>query len=83
MKNNKSEDNILKKPKECLVTRIDSYQAATIARKFFEQYHSGVEIKDMALKDGVWYVVVGVDFLFERIKKIEINAYTGRIIQYQ
>lgn len=65
-----------------LVTKIDSYQAAHIARKFFEQYNSGVEIKDLDLKDGIWFVTVGVDFLFEKIKKIEIDAYTGKIIQY-
>lgn len=64
------------------LTKIDSYQAASIARKFFEQYNSGVEIKDMELKDGVWYITVGVDFLFEKIKKIEIDAYNGKIIQY-
>lgn len=66
-----------------LLSKLDSYQAANIARKFFEQYHSGVEIKDMELTDGVWYIIVGVDFLFEKIKKIEIDASTGRIIRYQ
>ncbi len=31
-------------------TSIDSFKAAEIARKFFEQYNSGVEIKNMNLK---------------------------------
>lgn len=65
-----------------LMTKIDSYQAANIARKFFEQYNSGVEVKDIELKGDVWFITVGVDFLFEKIKKIEIDAYTGKIIQY-
>lgn len=65
------------------VTRIDSYRAANIAKKFFEQYNNGVEIKDLELKDGVWFITVGVGFLFERIKIVEIDAYTGRIIQYR
>ncbi|HXW01984.1 MAG TPA: hypothetical protein VD828_01250 [Candidatus Nitrosotenuis sp.] len=83
MNNNGSGINVPKHSSRYLATKIDSYQAATIARKFFEQYHSGVEIKDMALKDGTWHIIVGVDFLFEKIKKIEIDAHTGRIIRYQ
>lgn len=66
-----------------LRTRVDSYRATGIARKFFEQYHTGVEIKDMELKDDVWLITVGVGFLFEQIRKIEIDADTGRIIQYR
>lgn len=77
-----SDDAISKHVDKQLVTRIDSYQAANIARKFFEQYHSGVEIKDMELKDGVWLIIVGVDFLFEKIKEIEIDAYSGKIVRY-
>ena len=65
------------------ITKVDSYNAAGIARKFFEQYHTGVEIKDMELADGVWFVTVGVGFLFEQIRKIEIDGYTGRILRYR
>ncbi|HEY8111037.1 MAG: hypothetical protein ACHQW9_00540 [Nitrososphaerales archaeon] len=65
------------------ITKVDSYRAIGIARKFFEQYHTGVEIKDMELEDGVWFVTVGVGFLFEQIRKIEIDAYTGRILRYR
>lgn len=83
MKNDESGDGVSKQPSKRLVSKVDSYQAASIARKFFEQYHTGVEIKDMDLRDGVWHVVVGVDFLYEKIKKIEIDADTGRIIRYQ
>lgn len=66
-----------------VTTGIDSYRATGIARKFFEQYHTGVEIKDMELKDEVWLITVGVGFLFEQIRKIEIDSHTGRIIQYR
>lgn len=72
-----------KKTNEDAITKVDSYSAAGIARKFFEQYHTGVEIKDMELVEGVWYVTVGVGFLFEQIRRIEIDAYTGRILQYR
>ncbi|MBI5697259.1 MAG: hypothetical protein HZC29_01895 [Thaumarchaeota archaeon] len=78
-----SSDDVVSRHVDKLVTRIDSYQAADIARKFFERYHSGVEIKDIDLKDGAWLITVGVDFLFEKIKKIEIDAYTGKIVRYQ
>jgi hypothetical protein len=83
MNDTESGINVPKHPSEHLATKIDSYQAAIIARKFFEQYHSGVEVKDMALKDGTWHIIVGVDFLFEKIKIIEIDSNTGRIIRYQ
>jgi uncharacterized membrane protein YkoI len=75
--------DIRKKTSGDAVTKVDSYRAAGIARKFFEQYHTGVEIKDMELEDGVWFVTVGVGFLFEQIRKIEIDAHTGRILQYR
>ena len=64
------------------ITRVDSYRAADIARKFFEQYHSGVAIKDIELNDEIWFVTVGVGFLFEEVKKIEIDANTGKILRY-
>lgn len=65
-----------------MMTRIDSHQAADIARRFFERYHSGVEIKDIELNDEIWLVTVGVGFLFENVKKIEIDANTGVILRY-
>jgi uncharacterized membrane protein YkoI len=80
-------DDSVKEPKKKVngdaITKIDSYNAARIARKFFEQYHTGVEIKDMELEGSVWFVIVGVGFLFEQIRKVEIDAYTGRILQYR
>lgn len=75
-------DNPISKTKGEHLVKIDSYRAADIARKFFEQYHTGVEIKDLELRDNIWLITVGVGFLFEQIKKIEIDAHTGRIIQY-
>lgn len=63
-------------------TMIDSYKAAEIARKFFEQYNSGVEIKKIELKNNIWTVIVGVDFLFEQIREIRIDARTGTVIEY-
>jgi hypothetical protein len=65
-----------------LSVRIDSFKAAEIARKFFEQYNSGVEIKNMDLKNNVWTITVGVDFLFEQIRQIKIDASTGRVLEY-
>ena len=62
--------------------KIDSFKAAEIARKFFEQYNSGVEIKNMDLKNNVWTITVGVDFLFEQIRQIKIDATTGRVLEY-
>ena len=61
---------------------IDSFKAAEIARKFFEQYNSGVEIKNIELRNNVWIVVVGIDFLFEQIREIKIDARTGTVIEY-
>ena len=64
------------------LAKIDSFKAADIARKFFEQYNSGVEIKHMELKDNVWRIVVGIDLLFEQIREIKIDARTGIVIEY-
>ena len=75
-------DEMTKKA-EKLMNRIDSYRATEIARKFFEQYHTGVEVKNLELNDNVWLITVGVGFLFEQIRKIEIDAHTGKIIQYR
>ncbi|WP_268543922.1 hypothetical protein [Candidatus Nitrosotenuis cloacae] len=76
-------DSTAKKTASTEDRAIDSYRAANTAKKFFEQYHNGVEIKDLELKGGVWFITVGVGFLFEKIKIVEIDAYTGRIIQYR
>ena len=61
---------------------IDSFKAAEIARKFFEQYNSGLEVKCIELKNNVWIVVVGIDFLYEQIREIKIDARTGTVIEY-
>lgn len=78
------QNNLEKKTDEPddLPTKIDSFKAADIARKFFEQYNSGVEIKHMELKNNVWRIVVGIDLLFEQIREIKIDARTGVVIEY-
>jgi len=50
------------------------------ALKFFEQQHSDVVLEDMILKGNVWTVTVSIGIMDQKIKQVQIDANTGRII---
>lgn len=64
-----------------MMSQLKSEQAADIARRFFEQYHSSVESKKVIWDNDSWLVQVDIGFLTEKIRIIRIDPYTGRIIE--
>lgn len=60
---------------------IDEVKAKELARKFLEQYHS-IILLDAALEDYVWQVSAKVGLAPKDVKRIMIDAETGRILGY-
>lgn len=60
---------------------IDEFKAKEIARKFLEQYHS-IIVSDVLLEDDVWTVSAKTGLMPKDVKKVMIDAETGRILGY-
>lgn len=56
--------------------------AEKAAENFLQQHHSILEIKEVALKNGMWEVTVLTSAFGERVKKVMIDAKTGRIVNW-
>ena len=61
---------------------IDSNKAKEIATRFLEQHYSVLEIKQIALQDNIWTVAVLLSSSDDQIRKIRIDAKTGKIIDW-
>ena len=61
---------------------IDSDKAKEIARKFLEQHYSIHNVTDAVLEDGVWTITVLISSFGDQIRKVRIDAKTGRIIDW-
>ena len=61
---------------------IDSNKAKEIAIRFLEQHYSVIETKQADLQDDIWTVIVLISASNDQIRKIRINAKTGRIIEW-
>lgn len=61
---------------------IDSNNAKEIATRFLEQHYSILEIKQTVLQDGIWIVTVSLSSFDDQIRKVRIDAKTGRIIDW-
>ena len=61
---------------------IDSDKAKEIAIRFLEQHHSVIETKQTDLQDDIWTVIVLLSASNDQIRKIRVNAKTGRIIDW-
>lgn len=61
---------------------IDSNKAKEIAIRFLEQHYSVIETKQADLQDDIWTVIVLISASNDQIRKIRINAKTGRIIDW-
>jgi hypothetical protein len=60
---------------------MDKLKAEQIARSFFEQQHDVHKTKAVSFRRGIWLVEGEVSSgLGERIKKLRIDAKTGKII---
>jgi len=60
---------------------VDEFKAKEIARKFLEQYHS-IIVSEVILEDEIWTVSAKTGLMPKDIKKVMIDAETGRILGY-
>ncbi|MGI0088447.1 MAG: hypothetical protein ACREBI_10910 [Nitrosotalea sp.] len=58
---------------------IDAPTAVLIATKFLQQHHS-ILSTDTRLDEGQWLVTARTGFLQDQVKKVIIDAKTGKII---
>ena len=66
-----------------LYVNIDADGAKAIATRFLEQYHV-IRGLDAVLEDKIWLVTVQVSlFNNNHVKKVRIEANTGRILDYK
>ncbi len=64
-------------------TRIDSVRAQEIVRNFLAQSQAVLDVKEPVLEDHTWRVEADVvSFGFSHIRKVKVDAETGRIIGY-
>jgi uncharacterized membrane protein YkoI len=61
---------------------IDSGKVKEIATRFLEQHCSVLEIKQTVLQDDIWLVTVLLSSSNDQIRKVRIDAKTGRIIDW-
>jgi hypothetical protein len=62
--------------------KIGESQAISTATRFLEQYHSGVIDRSAINENGVWAVEVSVGLTNNKMKKVMVDANTGRILGY-
>ncbi len=61
---------------------IDFNKAKDMATRFLEQHYSVLEIKHTFLQDDIWIITVLLSSFNDQIRKVRINAKTGRIIDW-
>jgi len=61
---------------------IDSGKATEIATRFLEQHYSVLEIKQTVLQDDIWTITISLSSFNDQVRKIRIDAKTGRIIDW-
>lgn len=64
------------------MSEITAKIAEKAAENFLQQHYSILEIKEVALKNGVWEVTVLTSAFGERVKRVMIDAKTGRITNW-
>jgi uncharacterized membrane protein YkoI len=62
--------------------KIDSDKAKEIATRFLEQHYSILEVKQAVLEDEIWTVTVTLSSSDDKIRKVRIDAKTGKIIDW-
>lgn len=61
---------------------LDAEQAVKKATEFLEQYHNTIDLKSAELVEETWVLRFDVGFLNEQIKKVKVDAISGRIKGY-
>jgi len=66
---------------------IDAPKAIEIAEKFLENHHTTLNLKSSVLQETgdekIWVIDFDVGFLEEQIKKVKVDANTGKILGYE
>ena len=60
--------------------KIDTKKAIDISREFLKQSYTTLTFKSIIMEGKVWMVEFNVGFLKDNIKKVSIDANTGKII---
>lgn len=63
-----------------MMSKIDAKKAIDISREFLKQSYTTVIFKNIIMQEKIWIVECNVGFLKDNIKKIRIDANTGKII---
>lgn len=61
--------------------KIDHDKSIDIARKFLQQHHSVLTINSV-LEDNTWFVTAIIGLSNNDVKKVRIDAVTGKILYY-
>lgn len=67
---------------ETVSTYIDEGKAVDIATRFLEKYYSICDIKQAALKEGIWTVKVSITYFGYQTRRVMIDARNGRVIDW-
>ncbi len=60
--------------------QIDASKAIDMAREFLKQSYTTIVFKNIVMEEKVWIVECNVGFLKDNLKKVRIDANTGKII---
>ncbi|HYL67280.1 MAG TPA: hypothetical protein VEU72_09070 [Nitrosopumilaceae archaeon] len=61
---------------------MDRKRAEKIAENFLQQYHSTITIESVLLEGEIWVVAAKIGLGNKRIRRISIDANSGRILSY-
>ena len=59
----------------------DANLAEEVARRFLEQYHSTLIIKEVVLQDDTWLVTMNTGFETQKLKKVKVDGKSGKILE--
>ena len=63
-----------------MLLKIDAKRAIDISREFLKQSYTTVLFRNIIMEEKTWTVEYNVGFLKDNIKKVKIDANTGKII---
>jgi hypothetical protein len=63
-----------------MLLTIDASRAIEICREFLKQSYTTIIFKNIFMDEKVWLAEFNVGFLKDNIKKVKIDANTGKII---
>jgi len=67
---------------ETVGVHIDEDKAVEIATRFLELHYSICDIKQAALKDGIWTVKASIAYCGYQSRMVVIDARNGRVIDW-